>query len=217
MYAGDPPGRACRRRLLFRVWDRILRDRAGHSTAPSEVVCQDPQLLGDERARVNAVKSLKEIDWTRWTPQDRATLLFVVRDGRILLIHKKRGLGRGKVNGPGGKLRPGESPEAGAVREVREELRVTPTGVRAAGELSFQFLDGYSTHVYVFRADGCLGEPVETEEAAPLWAPVDAIPFDRMWEDDRYWIPLMLDGRTFIGRFLFDGDVMCDRDIVVLE
>ena len=27
-----------------------------------------------------------------------------------------------------------------------------------------------------------------------------------MWEDDRYWLPLMLEGRSFDGRFLFEGD-----------
>ena len=51
----------------------------------------------------------EQIDWSAWQPVDRATLLFVVRDGEILLIHKKRGIGAGKINGPGGRLDPGES------------------------------------------------------------------------------------------------------------
>lgn len=158
---------------------------------------------------------LSDIDWKNWNPHHRATLLFVVRDGHILLIQKKRGLGGGKVNGPGGKLKPGEAPIEGAIREVQEELRVTPTGVRPAGELSFQFTDGYSLHAYVFTAEGFTGEPQETEEAVPLWTPVGEIPFDRMWEDDRYWVPLMLEGVPFKGRFLFDGDAMLDHEIVV--
>lgn len=158
---------------------------------------------------------LNDIDWASWTPRDKATLLFVVRDGHILLIEKKRGLGSGKVNGPGGKIEAGESPREGAIREVQEELGVTPTGVRPAGELSFQFVDGYSLHVYVFTAEDCEGEPQETEEAVPLWVPVDQIPFERMWEDDRYWIRLMLEGRPFKGRFLFDGDVLLDHEVEV--
>lgn len=167
--------------------------------------------------RMRAATRLNDIDWSQWSPKDRATLLFVIEDGRILLIHKKRGLGRGKVNGPGGKLKPGEEPMEGAIREVQEELEVTPTGVRPAGELSFQFADGYSIHVYVFTADGCVGAPAETDEAIPLWVPVGEIPYDRMWEDDRLWIPLMLEGRPFKGRFLFDGDVMRDQEIRVEE
>ena len=48
---------------------------------------------------------------------------------------------------------------------MQEELRVTPTGVQPAGELFFQFADGYSLHGYVFTATGCVGEPQETDEA----------------------------------------------------
>jgi 8-oxo-dGTP diphosphatase len=150
----------------------------------------------------------EEIDWAAWTPVERATLLFVLRDGHILLIHKKRGLGAGKINGPGGRIDPGEEPEQCAIREVQEELLVTPTGIEPAGDLKFQFADGFSIHGYVFKASGCEGEPRETGEAIPLWTPLDKIPYDRMWADDRIWLPLMLAGRTFSGRFLFDGDAM---------
>lgn len=158
-----------------------------------------------------------DIDWPAWTPRQRATLLFVVRDGRVLLIHKKRGLGAGKVNGPGGRIDPGETPRQCAIRETREELLVTPTGVRAAGELRFHFLDGLSIHGFVFRADDCDGEPQETDEAIPLWTPVDAVPYDRMWADDRHWLPLLLAGTPFDGRFTFDADRMLDMVVDVLE
>ena len=76
-------------------------------------------------------RSLEDVDWERWEPRQRATLLFVVRRDEILLIHKKRGLGAGKINGPGGRLEPGETPLACAIREVEEELCVTPEGVWA--------------------------------------------------------------------------------------
>ena len=39
------------------------------------------------------------------------TLLYVVKNGRVLLIRKKRGLGAGFFNGVGGKARLGETPE----------------------------------------------------------------------------------------------------------
>ena len=156
---------------------------------------------------------LREIDWPAWTPVDRATLLFVVEGGRILLIRKKRGLGAGKINGPGGRLDPGESPLEGAIREVEEELLVTPTGITPRGELFFQFTDGYSIHVHVFSATGCRGEARETAEAIPLWRRLDEIPYDEMWADDRIWLPLMLAGTPFSGRFLFDGDAMLDHQV----
>jgi 8-oxo-dGTP diphosphatase len=154
-----------------------------------------------------------DIDWTSWSPRQRATLLFVLRDGHVLLIHKKRGLGAGKINGPGGRIDPGETSEQCAVREVQEELLVTPRGVKAAGELKFQFVDGLSIHGYVFTASACDGEPRETDEAVPLWTPLDGIPYERMWADDRIWIPHMLAGRIFHGRFLFDKDAMLGYEV----
>ena len=149
-------------------------------------------------------------EWDGWVPVDRATLVFVVRDGRILLIRKKRGLGAGKINGPGGRIEPGESEWDCAAREVVEELCVRPTGLQRSGILRFQFLDGYGIHVTVFRADGCEGEARETDEAVPCWTPVEAIPYDEMWQDDREWLPLLLARKRFDARFVFDADVMLD-------
>ena len=37
------------------------------------------------------------MDWTDWTPRERANLCFIIKDGSILLIRKKRGLGAGKI------------------------------------------------------------------------------------------------------------------------
>ena len=102
-----------------------------------------------------------------------------------------------------------------AVREVQEELGVTPVDLEYAGENSFQFVDGYSIHVHIYRAADCEGEPVETEEATPLWVHVDRIPYGEMWADDFLWVPLLLRRQTFRGRFLFDGDRLLDHDIEV--
>lgn len=156
---------------------------------------------------------LADVDWNLWTPTERATLLFVIQDGRVLLIHKKKGLGAGKINAPGGRIEAGETPEFAAIREVQEELLVTPTGVKKAGELMFQFTDGFSIHGFVFTAKACDGTPQETAEATPLWVPLNQIPYDRMWADDRIWIPWMLAGKPFVGRFVFDNDTMLDSEV----
>ncbi len=155
------------------------------------------------------------IDWPTWRPTVQATLLFVVRDGQVLLIRKKRGLGAGKINGPGGKLDPGEAPLACALRETAEELGVHATGVREAGHLRFHFLDGLRLFCTVFRADGCEGEAVETDEAAPLWTATDALPFDEMWVDDRLWLPALLARQPFELWSVFDGDRMLDHRLVI--
>jgi 8-oxo-dGTP diphosphatase len=158
-------------------------------------------------------RRLADIDWTAWRAVDLATLTFVIQDRRMLLIRKKRGLGAGKINAPGGRLDPGETWHEGAVREVEEELCVTPLDPVYVGQNRFQFVDGYSIHVAVFRATRFAGVPTETDEAAPLWFELARLPYDEMWQDDPLWLPCVIDGRPFSGRFVFDGDVMLDHAI----
>ncbi|MGY0217989.1 8-oxo-dGTP diphosphatase [Endozoicomonadaceae bacterium StTr2] len=159
---------------------------------------------------------LDDIDWSQWQAVHTATLIFVIRDSKILLIRKKRGLGEGKINGPGGKLEPGETPEVCAKREINEELGITVGPITFCGENLFQFADGYSIHVHVFVTDEYEGTPVETDEAIPLWADLDSIPYTEMWEDDELWIPLMLEQKLFKGRFIFDSDRMVDHQLDIL-
>jgi 8-oxo-dGTP diphosphatase len=156
------------------------------------------------------------MDWQNWQPREYANLCFIVKDGRVLLIRKKRGLGAGKINAPGGKLEPGETALDSAVRETHEELGVTPLQIEDRGILRFQFADGYSLHCTVFLASDLAGEPIETAEATPLWFPSGAIPYDEMWEDDRHWLPQVLEGRSVNGWFVFDGERMLEKRVEFL-
>ena len=137
------------------------------------------------------------MDWSSWTPRERANLCFILKNRQLLLIRKKRGLGAGKINAPGGKI----------------EVGVTPLGVEKSGELFFQFADGYSLHCTVFLASDLEGDPVETAEADPFWVHCEAVPYEEMWEDDQHWLPAMLEGKNFVGYFTFDGDRMVSHDI----
>lgn len=165
------------------------------------------------------MRSKEKAFWEEWQPTARTALCFVLQGEEILLIRKKRGIGAGKINGPGGHLEAGESALEAAIREVQEELKVTPYGLKKMGELSFQFIDqktglpqpledGVSgaLHCVVFTAEGCIGEPQETEEAIPYWSHHTQIPFHEMWADDREWMPGMLAGKEFNGYYFFDQD-----------
>lgn len=155
-----------------------------------------------------------EIDWQSWQPTIRATLMFVVRGDEVLLIRKKRGFGMGKINGPGGKLDPGETELDCAVRETEEELGIIAREVTKRGELWFQFVDGMAMHVAVFHATDHEGNAFETEEAAPIWTRIDSIPFEQMWADDIHWLHRMLTSEeSFMGRFVFDSDSMISHEI----
>ena len=148
-----------------------------------------------------------------WRPVEVATLCFVIQDGQILLIRKKRGLGAGKINGPGGRLEPSETPLQAAIRETEEELGVTPVNPHWAGSLRFQFLDGYSLDCSVFVAGSCIGNAIETDEAVPMWTPLEQIPYGDMWADDQFWLPGMIRGEKFMGYFTFDGGIMLEKAV----
>ena len=154
------------------------------------------------------------VDWETWEPGMRATLMFIRVGDQVLLIEKQRGIGAGKVNGPGGKIDPGETPLECAIRETQEELCVTATGVKKMGELFFAMSDMPDIHCHVFVADGYEGTPTSTPEAIPLWTDVSEIPYERMWDDDRYWLGEMLAGQTFRGRFVFNEETILWREVV---
>ena len=79
----------------------------------------------------------------------------------------------------------------------------------------FHVTDGTAIRIHVFTATGCHGEPQETDEAVPHWVPANEIPYDRMWEDDRLWVPLMLRGERFVARTLFEGDRLIGHEVEV--
>jgi len=148
------------------------------------------------------------VDWRTWVPTDVATLCFIRKEGKLLLILKKRGLGKGKYNAPGGRVEKGETLEETAIRETQEEVGLTPLGLVPAGRLDFAFTDGYSLQAHVFTATDATGTLTETDEADPFWCNENDIPYDKMWSDDRLWIPLMLDGTRFEAQFVFENDQM---------
>jgi 8-oxo-dGTP diphosphatase len=168
------------------------------------------------RRRTGTPIFLMTPDWQHWQPGVRATLMFIVDEERqqVLLIRKKRGLGAGKINGPGGKMDPGETSLECAVRETQEELAVTALDGVKHGELWFQFVDGLALYVDVYRATRWEGEAIETPEAIPLWTPLSALPFEEMWTDDRHWLAEMLiEKKHFVGKFLFDDDTMLTTEL----
>lgn len=134
------------------------------------------------------------------------TLLFLRREGQILLAMKKRGHGVDKWNGVGGKLDPGETREQAAVRECQEEVNVTPRNIKLAGELHFFDLPDTEHYCHIYTATEWEGEPEETEEMRPQWFDIANIPYDNMWADDREWMPLLLQDKLFKGKIVINED-----------
>jgi len=133
------------------------------------------------------------------------TLCIINQGEQVLLGMKKRGFGAGRWNGFGGKVEEGETIEEAALRELREEAGIEALDIMKRGVLDFEFQnDEKVLEVHVFLITKFNGSPRETEEMKPAWFQIDEIPFNRMWSDDPYWLPLLLAGKKFKGRFLFD-------------
>jgi 8-oxo-dGTP diphosphatase len=138
-----------------------------------------------------------------------ATLCFVFRGEEVLLIFKAKGrFGGGKWNGLGGKLIPGETSLECVKREVKEESGLEVIDPRLRGTLSFRFGDdpGKDWFVHVYCADRFDGEPRPSDEGELKWFAIRDIPYEQMWEDDRHWLPLVLDGGDVRGDFEFDEE-----------
>ena len=163
------------------------------------------------------MKSAREINPETWVPKESAVLCFIrdKTENTVLLIHKKRGLGAGLVNAPGGRIEKGESPAEAAVRETEEEVGITVevSDLVHAGDLFFQFTDGHSIRGYVFYTYKWEGVEKETSEADPFWCREGDIPYDNMWTDDSWWLPHLLGGRYFRGRFIFSAEKMLSMSL----
>ena len=135
-------------------------------------------------------------------------VLAIITDGsKLLLAMKKRGFGSGYYNGPGGKINDGETIEAALVRECEEEVNITLTNYEKVAVHDFKFPDGQSDMiVHTYLATAWEGEVKESEEMAPKWFELTDIPYDQMWADDRYWLPLVLAGKKLETQFTFDHE-----------
>ncbi len=157
----------------------------------------------------------------RMTPRDETksqhapvVVVYLVRDGvdgpEVLLGEKRRGLGAGRLVGPGGKREPGERAAEAAVRETREEvgLRIETADLEARGTLDyrFPFRPSWSQVSDVFVCRRWQGSPSGSDELEPPWIPLDAVPYDAMWDDARYWLPGVLAGGSVRARFTFAED-----------
>lgn len=137
----------------------------------------------------------------------QTTLLILRKDNKILLARKKRGFGFGKWNGVGGKVEEKETPEEAMIRETQEEISVTPIEYEKIGIIRFveyikEELTTNDMHLYI--ATKWQGVPKESEEMQPKWFSINNLPWEEMFSDDKYWLPLVLEGKKLDAFFEYD-------------
>ena len=142
------------------------------------------------------------------------TLCFLVkRDNNskiteVCLGMKKIGFGQGLFVGIGGKIKEDESIEDAVIRETEEEILVKVKDIQKMAETDFRFphKPDWSQYVYVYMTENWDGEIGESEEVKPQWFKISDIPYDKMWEDAKYWLPQVLNGEKIKGIFIYGED-----------
>jgi 8-oxo-dGTP diphosphatase len=128
----------------------------------------------------------------------------------VLLGLKKAGFGAGKWVGLGGHIEEGEKPEGAAVREVQEEsgLLVPADSLQHMASIEFRFpaRPAWDQTAEVFVTSVYQGEPEESDEIAPRWFSERELPLAKMWDDAKYWLPLVLAGEHIEVLVTFAGD-----------
>jgi 8-oxo-dGTP diphosphatase/2-hydroxy-dATP diphosphatase len=141
------------------------------------------------------------------------TLCIVHQHPLVLLAKKKLKLGAGNYNGYGGRVEDGETIEEAAKRETFEESGIQVGAIEKLGVNEFVFQGQPDTlEVHIFKAEDFAGDPKETPEMGPpQWFAVSEIPYEEMWIDDKYWLPLFIEGKKFKGKFI------CESEKKILE
>ena len=124
-----------------------------------------------------------------------AACALIDRDGRVLLTRRPEGK---KMAGlwefPGGKLNPGETPEAALIRELNEELGIdVASNCLAAFAFASHAYEGFHLLMPLFLCRRWRGTPVAREAQTLAWVRPEKLADYPMPDADRPLVPLLRD------------------------
>jgi len=127
----------------------------------------------------------------------------VLNGKKLAMIKRVAGLfGEDKRSGLGDKIEAGESKEQMRIREASEESGLHVSRIEYHGSLEFLFKNTYkSIFVHVFSTTSFEGQLTESPKGILRWIDFDEIPYDEIWDDSRYWLPLLIEGKTSTENF----------------
>jgi 8-oxo-dGTP diphosphatase len=100
----------------------------------------------------------------------------IERDGRILIAQRKpTGQHPLKWEFPGGKVEPGEAPEAALVRELEEELAIQARVEREIARYEYQYPERAPILLIFYRVMEFSGEPKNLDFEQILWVPQERL------------------------------------------
>ncbi|MBN2550644.1 MAG: 8-oxo-dGTP diphosphatase [Anaerolineales bacterium] len=147
-----------------------------------------------------------------------ATLCYVRRDGKTLMVHrikKPNDMHQGKWNGLGGKLEPGETPEECAIREIREESGLQVFNPQLKGLLTFPSFDEIEDwYAFVFVVTEFEGALIDSPEGRLAWIEDLQLLDLPLWEGDRVFLNWLDQPGFFSAKFTYKQGELVDYKVI---
>lgn len=150
-----------------------------------------------------------------------ATLAYLRHEDEVLLLFrnkKENDFHEGKYIGIGGRLEPGETPLECVIREVKEEsgYSFSSENIQFRGYIYFdevnrnkanEDLPAFNWLVFVYSAVVQQKITYTNSEGDLKWFSAKDIPYDRMWDGDRIFTPMILETNKIVeGKFLYEDN-----------
>ncbi|MGX7092727.1 NUDIX hydrolase [Hutsoniella sourekii] len=143
--------------------------------------------------------------------QQLSTICYLDNGKQLLLLHrnkKENDIHEGKWVSVGGKFEAGETPEACAIREIREETGLIADKLDLLGFITFPDFkhDGQDWYSFVYRVSEFHGELIEDcDEGTLAWVDYQDVMKKPTWEGDYLYLEWILNGSPFFSAsFTYD-------------
>ena len=139
-----------------------------------------------------------------------SVLCYLVRDGQVLMMLRRKQPNLGQWTAPGGKLEWDEAPHETCVREMREETGLTVRRPQLRAVITeVSPVETYQWMMFVYVAEEFEGVLSQTHEGDLAWLPLDRLDTYPLPQADRVFGPRVLDwdGHVAELKFYYDAAV----------
>lgn len=144
-------------------------------------------------------------------------LCYLKREGKTLMLYRNKkpnDVHKGKWNGLGGKIEPGESPEDAVCREVKEESNFDLYQPQFKGHITFpNFKDNFNWYIYLFEGIEFSGVMRDSSEGKLQWIEDNKIHDLNLWKGDYLFFNWMKREKIFSAKINYKGDHLVNYEV----